>query len=71
MAYLVQARLDDIALTTSVESAKEAYAKAIEWQLVEQYANVTISCGNNIYSIDEFALVMAEAMAKAADNSGC
>jgi hypothetical protein len=62
MPYLIQGRLDDVTLTAPTETSTEAFAKAIEWQLAERFANVTISHGNNnTYSIDEFASVMAHA----------
>jgi hypothetical protein len=59
MTYLVEGRLGDVALSANIETPKEAFAKAIEWQVVERFSNVTISHGNNTYSIDEFASVMA------------
>jgi hypothetical protein len=59
MSYLVQARLDDHTLSASTGTAREAFAKAIEWQLHERFNDVTISHGANTYSIDEFASVMA------------
>lgn len=59
MPYLVQGRLDDITLTATTETAKDAFAKAIEWHVAERFADVTVSHGSNIYSIDEFALVIA------------
>ena len=59
MPFLVQGRLDDITLTATTETPKEAFAKAIEWKVAERFADVTISHGGNTYSIDEFASVMA------------
>ena len=59
MSYLVQARLDDHALSASMATAKDAFEKAIEWQARERFSSVTISHGHNTYSIDEFASVMA------------
>lgn len=59
MPYLIQGRLDDVTLTAPTETSTEAFAKAIEWQVAERFANVTISHGNNTYSIDEYASVMA------------
>ena len=59
MPYLVEGRLGDVTLSATVETPKDAFAKAIEWQLVERFSNVTISHGSNTYSIDEFASVMA------------
>ena len=51
--------MDDLALSATTATAKEAFPKAIEWQITERFANVTINHGNNTYSIDEFASVMA------------
>ena len=59
MPFLVQGRLGDVTLTATIESPKEAFAKAIEWQVAEGFADVTISHDKNTYSIDEFASVMA------------
>jgi hypothetical protein len=59
MPFLIQGRLGDVTLTATIETPKEAYAKAIEWQVAERFADVTISHGNNTYSVDEFASVMA------------
>lgn len=33
MPFLVQGRLDDITLTATTETPKEAFAKAIEWKV--------------------------------------
>lgn len=59
MPYLVQGRLDDITLTATTETPKEAFAKAIEWKVAQRFADISIRHGNNTYSIDEFASVMA------------
>jgi hypothetical protein len=54
----VQARLDDLKLSATTATAKEAFEKAIEWQTREKFNDVTISHGADTYSIDEFAPVM-------------
>ena len=59
MPFLIQGRLGDVTLTATSETPKHAFAKAIEWRVAERFADVTISRGNNTYSIDEFASVMA------------
>ena len=41
------------------ETVKEAFAKAIEWHVVERFTDVSISDGIKSYSIDRFASVMA------------
>ena len=66
MPYLVQGRLDDITLTATIETPKEAFAKAIEWHVAERFADVSVSHGNNVYSIEEFASLMARLESKAA-----
>ena len=40
-------------------TAKEAFAKAVEWHVVEKFTNVSISNGRKRYSIAEFSSVMA------------
>jgi len=59
MSYLVQGRIDDHKLSVTTESAKEAFTKAIEWQVVEKFLDVSIYDGSKNYSIDEFATAMA------------
>ena len=43
MSFTVIARADDHFVTASVETAKEAFAKAVEWQVVERLTNISIS----------------------------
>jgi hypothetical protein len=59
MPYVVRGCIDDLALTVTAATAKEAFAKAIEWHLAERYTNVSIYDGSKSYSIHEFALAMA------------
>ena len=59
MPFLVQACLDDHTLAVTTATAKEAFAKAIEWQLAGRFDSVTISDGTNIYSIEAFSVAMA------------
>lgn len=54
MSFLVQGRLDDHALSATAATAKDAFAKAIEWQ--ERFTNVTISDCTKTYSIEAFAV---------------
>jgi hypothetical protein len=58
-AVLVQAYVDDHTLSATAETAKVAFAKAIEWHVVERLAGVSISDGTRSYSIVEFSSVMA------------
>jgi hypothetical protein len=59
MPFLVQAYVDDHTLSATAETAKVAFAKAIEWHVVERLADVSISDGTRSYSIVEFSSVMA------------
>jgi len=59
MPFSVKAYYADHPLMVTVETAKEAFAKAIEWHVVERFTNVSISDGIESYSIDRFASVMA------------
>ena len=56
MPYLVEGRLGDVALSANVETPKEAFAKAVEWQVVDRFSNVPRSHGNNTESIDSSQL---------------
>ena len=59
MPFLVQAYLDDHRLSVTTETAKDAFAKAVEWHVAERLSNVTISDGNKSYTVSEFSSVMA------------
>ena len=59
MPFMVKAFYDDHPLTLTSETAKEAFAKAIEWHVVERFTDVSISDGIKVFTITEFASVMA------------
>jgi hypothetical protein len=59
MIFHVHAYVDDHVLKSTAKTAKEAFAKAIEWHVVGRLTDVSISDGNRSYSIAEFASVMA------------
>ena len=59
MPFLVQGSLNDRTLAVTTDTAKEAFAKAIEWQVAERFSDVSIYDGSKRYSIGEFASVMA------------
>ncbi|MBR1156576.1 hypothetical protein [Bradyrhizobium sp. JYMT SZCCT0428] len=61
MPFTVFADVDDHLVSATAETAKEAFAKAVEWQVVRKLADVTISDGIKRYSIDEFSLILASA----------
>ena len=58
MPYLVQGNIDDHTLAVTAETAKEAFAKAVEWQVV-QLSDISISDGTKRYTVTEFASFMA------------
>jgi hypothetical protein len=59
MPFMVRGFYNNSPLTLTSETAKEAFAKAIEWHLVERFTNVSISDGIKDYTIAEFASLMA------------
>ena len=59
MPFLVKAYLDDHPLSVTTATAKEAFAKAVEWQLTRSFKDVTISDGTKTYSIPAFSDAMA------------
>jgi hypothetical protein len=59
MPFSVKAYYADHPLTVTTKTAKEAFAKAVEWHVVERFTNVSISNGRKRYSIAEFSSVMA------------
>jgi len=59
MAFVVQAHIDDQTLSATTETAKEAFAKAVEWQVVHKLSCVIISDGVRSFTITDFASAMA------------
>jgi len=59
MPFSVKGYYADRPLMVTKETARRAFAKAVEWHVVERFADVTISDGKKSYSIDEFSLAMA------------
>ena len=59
MPFSVKAYYAARPLTVIAETAKEVFAKAVEWHVVERFTNVSISDGVKSYSIDGFASAMA------------
>jgi hypothetical protein len=68
--FLVQAHISDHALTISAETARDAFAKAIEWHVVGRLVDISISDSTRSYSIAEFALVMALAEIESTKETG-
>jgi len=46
-------------LAARTATAKEPFAKAVEWHVAGQFTDVSISDNSKTYSIDAFALAMA------------
>ncbi|KRR29178.1 hypothetical protein [Bradyrhizobium retamae] len=59
MPFVVKAFYDDHMLTVTKETAKQAFAKAVEWHVAERFSGVSINDGIKGYTIAEFASVMA------------
>jgi phosphopantetheinyl transferase (holo-ACP synthase) len=59
MSFTVCATVDGHRVSAPAETAKEAFAKALKWQVAQQFADVAISDGNKDYSIAEFSAKMA------------
>jgi len=59
MSFSVCATVDGQSVVAHAETAKEAFAKAIEWKVAQQFSDVAISDGSKSYSIAEFSAKMA------------
>ncbi|WP_192738473.1 hypothetical protein [Bradyrhizobium sp. OAE829] len=59
MPFSVSAYVDDHLVSATTETAKEAFAKAVEWHVVSKLSDVSISDGIERYSIAEFSLILA------------
>jgi hypothetical protein len=59
IVFDVHAYVDDHVLRATAKTAKDAFAKAIEWRVVGRLTDISISDSNRSYSIAEFSLVMA------------
>jgi hypothetical protein len=59
MTFVVQAIIDDHTLSVTVETAKEAFAKAVEWQVVYKLTGIIINDGTRSFTIAEFSSAMA------------
>ena len=71
MSFLVEGFLDDHSLSATIATAREAFAKAIEWHDTGRFRNVTIDDDLKSYSIVAFALAMAHLeIAKTGNDAG-
>ena len=59
MPFSLSGYADDSLVSATTETAKEAFAKAIEWHVVHKLTEVSISDGIKSYSIDGFASAIA------------
>ena len=59
MVFVVKANVDDVMLSAKAGSAKEAFAKAIEWHVAQRLTDVSISDGIGNFTFAEFASKMA------------
>ena len=59
MPFVVRGFCNNNFLALTSATAKEAFAKAIEWHLIERFADVSISDGTKDYTMTEFSLAMA------------
>ena len=58
MPYSLSANAGDYPLSMNAATAKEAFAKAVEWQVVGGLTDILISDGVNCYTIAEFAAAL-------------
>jgi hypothetical protein len=59
MSFTVKAKIDGHGLSENAKSAKEAFAKAVDWHVAKQPDDVVISDGDNEFSIGEFSEMLA------------
>ena len=59
MPFVVKAHIDDLMLTANAETAKKAFAKAVEWHVAKGFRGVSISDGHKRFTIAEFSWKMA------------
>lgn len=58
MPFSVKATIDGHTISAPVETAKDAFAKAIDWHVAKQLDDAAIWDGSIDYSIAEFSEVM-------------
>ena len=59
MGFSVQGYIDDHTLTANAETAEQALAMAVEWQVADGLTDVSISDGVKSYSVAEFSSFIA------------
>lgn len=61
MSFEIKGSVDDCILTAHADTAKEAFAKAVEWQVAGGMHGVSISEGGRRFTVAEFSWRMASA----------
>ncbi len=61
MPFEIMGSIDDCILTAHAETAKEAFAKAVEWQVANGVRGVSITDGGRRFTVAEFSWKMASA----------
>jgi hypothetical protein len=59
MPFVVQAHTDNHTITVTTITAKEAFAKAIEWHISGRFTHISLSDNIKTYSLDAISLAMA------------
>ncbi len=59
MPFVVKARIYNRTLSENAETAKEAFAQAVEWQAAGRFCRVSIDSGRRRFTIAEFSWTMA------------
>ena len=59
MSFSVQATVDGHIILAPANTAKDAFAKAVDWQVSKGFVDITISHGRENYSIAQFSEKMA------------
>ena len=59
MAFVVRAHTDNHTITVPTVTAKEAFAKALEWHVSGRFAQIVICDDIKTYSLETFSLAMA------------
>src|SRR5882757_2272833 len=56
MSFVVNAHIDDVRLIANAETAKEAFAKAVEWHVAKGFRAVSISDGHKRFTVAEYGI---------------
>lgn len=59
MPFEIIGRVEDCILTAHAETANQAFAKAVEWQVANGIRGVSISDGRRRFTVAEFSWTMA------------